>query len=117
MKEFTDKQCPKCHLWMDALKGHSCDPELNRGGGDHWNYRVCRFISKEGYAKLGIFEVIYNEDNEPVTRLKEPKLSWFIENCGDEPTEKSCSEAAKWEVKMLLKAFRKEILDAEKDFE
>jgi hypothetical protein len=108
---------------MDDLKGHVCNPEAAKqledtaeqlGGG--WNYRVCTFISKEGHPKIGIFEVYYNKERKPVMRAKEPELSWFIENCGEENTEESCKKAAKWELKSMLKAFRAPTLDAVKDF-
>jgi len=123
MKEFIDKQCPDCKAWMDDLKGHLCDPEeskrlneLAESMSSHWNYRVCTFTSKEGYPKIGIFEVYYNKDNTPKMRSADPEISWFVENCGDENTPESCKKTAQWDLKCMLKAFRAPTLDGEKDF-
>ena len=119
-----DKQCPECKLWMDDLKGHHCDPveaeklnELGKNMGGGWNYRVCTFTSKEGHAKIGIFEVYYDKKRKPIMRLEEPELSWFVDNCGDECTPESAAKAAQWDIKCMLKAFRAPTLDAIKDFQ
>lgn len=87
---------------------------FDKSGG--WNYRVCIFTSKEGHKKVGVFEVYYNNKRRPIMRSADPKLSWFIENCGEENTEESCKKAAQWELKCMLKAFRNPTLDSVNDF-
>ena len=81
-----------------------------------WNYRVCHFVSPEGHQKIGVFEVFYDEKKQPMGRAKDPELSWFVDNCGEENTLESCVKAANWDLKSMLKAFRAPMLDAEKDF-
>lgn len=75
----------------------------------YWNYRLVK-VRLNGFFKIGIYEVYYDQNDKPFSRTTNPiSIDAFLEDKSQQETVDCLRE----EFNQILKAFNKPVLNDE----